>query len=73
MNDWDQIWPYHITIQRQEWDVVEQWCEANFGKFGQRWYKLGVDPMAHALHRDYQTRWYFKTEKDAVFFRLRWA
>lgn len=73
MTDWDHTWPYHITIQRQEWDVVEQWCEANFGEFGQRWYKLGVDPMAFALGNDYRTRWYFKTQQDAVFFQLRWA
>lgn len=73
MSDWDKIWPYHITIQRQDFDVVEQWCEASFGEFGQRWYKLGVDPAVYILEGDYRTQWYFKTKQDAVFFKLKWA
>lgn len=70
---WDQDWPYHITIRRQDWDIVEQWCDEYLGGFGQAWYKLGVDPAAYIIDGDYKTKWYFKTEQDAVLFKLKWA
>ena len=70
---WDSDWPYHITIERRDWDVVEQWCDANLGRFGETWYKLGIDPAEYVVSGNYSTKWYFKTEQDAVFFKLRWV
>lgn len=53
---------YHII-------ELETWCEFTFGPGGRnsryRWRRNWTIP--------YPARFYFKTEKDATFFMLRWA
>ena len=66
-------WAYHITISKDNWEDIERWCEANFGPFNEAWYKLGIDPVDFIFYDHITTTWYFKKEKDAVEFALRWA
>ncbi len=66
-------WPYRVTLYRDDWDVVQDWCLNNLGEFDQAWYKLGIDPAEFIMYGDRRTVWYFKREADAMFFRLRWA
>ncbi len=66
-------WAYHITIHQEDWQTVEGWCECNFGEFGDRWYKLGIDIADWLNTGSYRTTWYFKNEADVILFKLRWA
>lgn len=65
--------PYKITLYRDDWDIIEQWCFETIGDFDVTWYKLGVDPAAYVVDGDISTQWFFKDEKDAIMFKLRWA
>ena len=65
-------WPYRVIVTVPDWSLAEQWCEANMGKFGRRWYKLGLDPMAWMVDGPQETVWYFRKHADAVAFTLRW-
>lgn len=65
--------PYHVTIYRMDWDVIEYWCNEYIGEFEQKWYKLGVDPARYVVVGDYSTKWFFANEKDAMLFALRWS
>lgn len=65
--------PYKITLYREDWDAIEQWCFEYIGEFDVTWYKLGVDPAAYVVNGDNSTQWFFKDEKDAILFKLRWA
>lgn len=66
-------WPYRITIEHPDWYAVQCWCEANLGGFDQRWYKLGIDPAEYVIDGRTRTTWYFKEEKDAAAFLLKWS
>lgn len=66
-------WAYHITIEGDHWPTIQDWCEANIGKFNDTWYKLGIDPAASFIYGVTRSVWYFKHERDAVLFSLRWA
>lgn len=68
-----QDWPYHVTIETPEWWDAEHWCVAIVGDFGQDWYKLGIDPAEYVIDGRTRTTWYFKQEKHAMMFRLKWA
>lgn len=65
-------WKYKITIENPDWQGAEQWCMLNVGEFDQAWYKLGIDPAEYLITRKTKTVWYFKQEKDAFAFALRW-
>lgn len=66
-------WKYHITLTTPDWLTVEQWCLANLGKFDDTWYKLGIDPAEYLFSGQVRTVWYFRHERDAVAFALRWS
>lgn len=69
-------WKYKITLDNPEWYEMKQWCSAHIGEFGEGWYKLGVDPtdyLINGISGISRTTWYFKTEKDASLFALRWT
>jgi hypothetical protein len=62
-----QLWPYMITIKM---DVsnhklidIEIWLGETLGIFKKRW---------NAIYGTGYTNFYFRTEKDALFFTLRW-
>ena len=69
----ERDWPYRVTSHVPDWSLAEQWCQANMGKFGNRWYKLGIDPMAWMMDGRAENVWYFKRHGDAVAFTLRWV
>lgn len=65
--------PYIVTTKKLKHEA-DQWCTKNIGE---RWFAVGRktgnwtcfwagrdDPKSY--------RWYFKNEKDAVMFSLRW-
>jgi hypothetical protein len=66
-------WKYHITVKNPDWYAIRLWCEAVIGEFDQDWYKLGINPTQHIIDGLTQTTWYFKQEKHAILFKLRWA
>ncbi len=65
--------PYKVTLERMDWDIIEQWCLVNIGEFDEAWYKLGIDPAAYVVDGNFKTQWFFRRQQDATFFRLRWA
>lgn len=65
-------WKYQIILKTPDWHDVQQWCESQFGEFDNRWYKSGIDPAEYIIEGAIKTVWYFKEEKDAVLFSLRW-
>jgi hypothetical protein len=64
-------WPYRVTLDREDWEEIQNWCLVNIGDFDQFWYKLGIDPLAYMVG-DRQTTWFFKREEDAIMFTLKW-
>ena len=66
-------WKYHITLFTPDWHIIERWCQFELGEFDDRWYKLGIDPAEYLNTGLTRTVWYFKEEKDAALFALRWA
>ncbi len=65
-------WPYCITLHREDWMEVQEWCTANIGEFDQTWYKMGIDPAEYILNGDRRTTWFFKHKQDAILFALKW-
>lgn len=66
-------WKYRITLDAPDWEAAQHWCEVNLGKFDTTWYKLGIDPVEYLNTGSTRSVWYFKNEKDAVLFALRWV
>ena len=66
-------WKYHIALHREDWYDIQLWCEQTLGEFDVAWYKLGIDPASYVIHGNTETVWYFKNERDAVLFKLKWA
>jgi hypothetical protein len=66
-------WRYRITLDTPDWYDVQCWCEANLGEFDKTWYKLGIDPAEYVIEGRTRTVWYFKDERDAIKFSLRWS
>lgn len=66
-------WKYHITIETPTWWEVEDWCKICIGEFDVNWYKLGIDPAEWVIDGRTRTTWYFKDEKHAILFKLRWC
>ena len=67
-------WKYCITLPRQNYSDIEKWCYEHIGEFDVEWYKLGVDPAGMVQsHLTPKTVWYFKEERHAVLFSLRWS
>lgn len=63
---------YQVVIHNDNWHLAQEWCEQTIGVFDQDWYKLGIDPVAHLFTNQTESIWYFRSEKDAVLFSLRW-
>ncbi len=66
-------WKYRITLETSDWYDVQNWCEVYIGEFDKDWYKLGIDPAEYVIEGRTRTTWYFKQEKHAIEFSLRWA
>ena len=66
-------WKYRITLETPEWYEIQEWCEVNIGEFDRDWYKLGIDPAEYIIEGRTRTTWYFKQEKHAIDFSLRWS
>jgi hypothetical protein len=64
---------YKVIIHNHDWDLAEDWCLLNVGRFDQDWYKLGIDPVSHLFNDQVESTWYFRNEKDALMFRLKWS
>lgn len=66
---------YQVIIHNDDWDLAQEWCEQNLGAFDDTWYKLGIDPVDQIFNSDRETEsvWYFRNEKDAVAFALKWS
>lgn len=66
-------WAYRITVEGDHWFTIQEWCEQNIGEFNQTWYKLGIDLADSYIHGRTLSVWYFKHERDATAFALKWA
>lgn len=66
-------WKYHITCYDIDWAEAQDWCVQYIGEFDKEWYKLGIDPAESMLEGRTRTVWYFKEERHAVLFTLRWS
>ena len=66
---------YQVIIHNNDWVNAQEWCEQNVGEFDDTWYKLGIDPVDSIFNQDRETEtvWYFRYEKDAMLFKLRWS
>ena len=53
---------------------VSPWCEQQFGRFGERWYRYGTDiAMGIAIGVPFYDYYRFARSEDAVLFALRWT
>lgn len=66
-------WKYHITLETPDWYLIQEWCQYYIGEFDKDWYKLGIDPAEYVNEGRTRTTWYFKEEKNAILFQLRWV
>jgi hypothetical protein len=64
---------YQVIIYNDDWHLAQTWCKQNIGEFDQDWYKLGIDPVAHLFNNRTEYIWYFRSEKDALMFKLKWS
>ena len=58
-----ELWPTKVTI-KQYHDDIELWLIENLGEFRKDW---------NAVYSSNQTDYYFKNEKIASFFAMKWA
>ncbi len=65
-------WLYEVIVECEDWPAAEEWCNEHIGEWNVDWYKLGIDPVQWIVD-DFKTIWYFKTEANAVLFKLRWT
>ena len=63
-----ELWPHMVTLNKAESDpelyLIEAWLEQNMGIFDNRW---------HIVYGTSKTDFYFKEDKDAMWFTLRWS
>jgi len=66
---------HKVIIHNDNWHLAQDWCEQNIGQFNDTWYKLGIDPVDQIFNQDRETEsiWYFRYEKHAVWFKLKWS
>ena len=67
---------HKVIIQNDHWHEAAAWCDQHIGEFNDTWYKLGIDPLEMMMRptgAKTQTVWYFRNEKDALMFKLKWA
>ena len=54
--------------------LVSKWCEQQFGRFGESWYRYGTDiAMGIVAGVDFYDYYRFVRKEDAVLFSLRWS
>ena len=70
--NFDEKYPYRVLVRGKDYTEIASWCEANFGEFDNRWYKLGIDPAEYLRDPTSPTEWRFCSQEDAVLFSLRW-
>lgn len=60
-----KIWPYSTILSKESRNVIacEKWLAENMGAWRQRWTVVGA----------YNPVFYFKTEEDMMWFKLKWA
>jgi hypothetical protein len=66
-------WKYHITVEYPDCDIIQLWCKTDIGEFGQDWCTLGIDITQYFITGIKQSTWYFKQEKHAILFKLKWS
>jgi hypothetical protein len=54
-----EIWPYQITVNHKQLNVIDRWCENMVGDMYHEWY-------AH------DNIYAFKDEGDFIIFKLTW-
>lgn len=55
------------------WTEVADWCEANIGAYNQEWFRYGSDIAMGIDGEPIIDRYRFRTEQQAILFRLRWS
>lgn len=59
-----ELWPHMIKVNHtSQCDEIEAWLEQTLGIFKGRW---------NAVYNYDSTDFYFRNERDAVYFSLRW-
>lgn len=66
--------PYRVKVRNPDWASAQEWCNQYVGEFDKDWYKMGVD-IAEFVNGEQNifTVWFFRLEKDAILFALRWS
>ena len=63
-----EIWPYKVSINESDNGYkiieIETWLEETMDEFGNKW---------TPVYRSSTTDYYFREEKDATWFALRWT
>lgn len=62
---------YKVIIYN-DWQLAQDWCEQTVGVFDQDWYKLGIDITMQLFDERIESVWYFRSDKDAAMFALKW-
>lgn len=66
-------WKYSVSVKNIDWCAAQDWCDQFIGVFDHDWYKLGIDPAEFITTGELTTTWWFKNEKDAMLFKLKWS
>lgn len=72
MRDIEERFPYECTT-RWTWTEVADWCETNVGAYDREWFRYGSDIAMGVGGEPIIDRYRFRTEQQAVLFRLRWS
>ncbi len=56
------------------YESVVPWCEEQFGKFDDRWYRYGADiAQGIVAGADFYDYYRFRDEQAAILFKLKWS
>jgi hypothetical protein len=72
MDELEQRFPYAVTTHYPYMQVVP-WVEENIGTFDRDWYRYGSDIASGVTGWEQKDIYRFRTEQDAVIFRLKWS
>lgn len=62
-----ELWPSRVTLNsdwKKDINDVEEWLGENFGAFKGKW---------NVVYNYNKTDFYFRSEEDAVIFKLTWS
>lgn len=74
-----KIFKYKITIEQNSWWEIDYWwqvhtwCNKNIGKENKDWHVCKVDTIDWIETGITSTTWLFKSEADALMFKLKWS